>query len=628
MYYKYIILLSIISVAFSQVSVSQIERLQNEKLDDLRRELIEQRVENEVKSLNDKPITTVSINNQNSNSSLNEYFGYDYFSRNINFYDNIPTPADFMLGPGDEIIISIWGEVNSREKLLINKDGLIYFENIGFINLSNKSLQEATSTLKEEMSKIYSTLTDGSSNLMVELGQVKSINVYFSGQIKNPGINVIHPFSDILSAIVQAGGINREGSLRNIQIIRSNEVVETIDFYKFFISGKNNFSKTKILDNDVIHIPNVEKRVKISGEISNPGFYEIHSEDNLNKLIDYAGGLNATASSSAIIDVVIPIEKRDSDDYAYSSKNVNLSQAKNIYLNNGDEVDILKISNVSTKVEVLGRVKTPGFFSFNSNLREVLDLAGGFDDPFFKQTIILDQIVVLRKDSSQYYGKEFLVTYENSEKFALEPDDKIFIYENTNYRNSQIYKVEGEINKPGVYPLRKGITLSEAIAQAGGITEFGNINNISVVKELKTLSDTGEIIVTEDMVNNLSDDFELSANIKITILPQENVISVFGNVYSPGLIALDRNISLSKAIELAGGYKPYTMKKRVYVKRVNGEIDKSHFFRGRLKRIYPGDTIFVPVNPNPDTFDITSFIADLSTTLANIAAILIVIDNN
>ena len=88
------------------------------------------------------------------------------------------------------------------------------------------------------MSKIYSTLTDGSSNLMVELGQVKSINVYFSGQIKNPGINVIHPFSDILSAIVQAGGINREGSLRNIQIIRSNEVVETIDFYKFFISGK------------------------------------------------------------------------------------------------------------------------------------------------------------------------------------------------------------------------------------------------------------------------------------------------------------------------------------------------------------------------------------------------------
>ena len=168
--------------------------MQNEKLDDLRRELIEQKVENEVKSINDKPITTVSISNQNSNSSLNEYFGYDYFSRNINFYDNIPTPADFILGPGDEIIISIWGEVNSREKLLINKDGLIYFENIGFINLSNKSLEEATSTLKEEMSKIYSTLTDGSSNLMVELGQVKSINVYFSGQIKNPGINVIHPF--------------------------------------------------------------------------------------------------------------------------------------------------------------------------------------------------------------------------------------------------------------------------------------------------------------------------------------------------------------------------------------------------------------------------------------------------
>ena len=103
---------------------------------------------------------------------------------------------------------------------------------------------------------------------------------------------------------------------------------------------------------------------------------------------------------------------------------------------------------------------------------------------------------------------------------------------------------------------------------------------------------------------------------------------VDGNVYSPGLIALERVTSMSRAIELAGGYKPYSLKKQAYVKRANGRIEKAGFFNGRAKRVFPGDTVFVPVDPNPSEFDITTFVADLSSTLANIAAILIIADNN
>ena len=168
----------------------------------------------------------------------NNYFGYNYFERDINFFDNIPTPSDFKLGPGDEIVLSLWGETNSRESFLINKEGLIYYESIGFINLSNKTLKEAESILLKELSSIYSTLQDESSQtqLMLELGKLKSINVYFSGQVNNPGVHLIHPFSDIFSAIVQIGGINFDGSLRNIEIIRSNTVVAQIYFYSFFKS--------------------------------------------------------------------------------------------------------------------------------------------------------------------------------------------------------------------------------------------------------------------------------------------------------------------------------------------------------------------------------------------------------
>ena len=164
---------------------------------------------------------------------------------------------------------------------------------------------------------------------------------------------------------------------------------------------------------------------------------------------------------------------------------------------------------------------------------------------------------------------------------------------------------------------------------AGGITENGSLKSISIFQEFTSIDDSGNVSVSQSPVGNAKLNFILSANSVVKVLPFESVIRVEGNVYSPGLIAInDNSVSMYKAIELAGGRKPYTLKKSSYVLRANGEIDKSNFFRGRLKRVYPGDTVVVPVDPDPDSFDITTFIADLSTTLANIAAILIVIDNN
>ncbi len=244
---KYVIFLSLLNVVFGQISMSDINKLSNEQLDLIRDEL---RGGSDSSTINNNEIDntetaleTVDIQTSLDVDPLNPYFGYNYFKRNINFFDNIPTPSDFKLGPGDELIISLWGETNSREKFVINKEGLIYYKNIGFINLSNKTLEEAELVLVEELSRIYSTLQDknNGTKLMLELGQLKSINVYFSGQIQNPGINLIHPFSDIFSAIVQAGGVKESGSLREVQLIREGNVILTVDFYSFFMNGKNDF---------------------------------------------------------------------------------------------------------------------------------------------------------------------------------------------------------------------------------------------------------------------------------------------------------------------------------------------------------------------------------------------------
>ena len=627
---KYVIFFSLLNVIFGQISMSDINKLSNNQLDLIRQELqgraISENSDN-TESIDIIP-ETVSIE-PNTSSVDNLYFGYNYFKRDINFFDNIPTPSDFKLGPGDEIILSLWGETNSRERFIINKEGLIYYENIGFINLSNKTLEEAEGVLIEELANIYSTLKNQNNptKLMLELGQLKSINVYFSGQIENPGINLVHPFSDVFSAIVQAGGITNNGSLRKIQIIRSNKIIEVVDFYSFFTKGKDNFSKIRILDGDVIHIPEFAIRVEVQGETLNQGFFELNEDESISDLISYTGGFSEKASSSAVLDMIIPFTERTSDDNARISMNINLKDSKNIKITNGTILNVLAIGDVETKVEIFGRVKFPGAYPASSNLKSILDIAGGFNDPLYRKTIRDDGIVVVRKDKNQFYGLEFKIPYSESEKFNLIPGDRIFVYENTMYNNLLSISIKGEVNKRGNFQLKSGMTVKDAIDFAEGFSPLANKDAITVTEVFTSIDDAGNEIEESTQVKDANLDFELTAGSVVNVLPLENVVSVQGNVYNPGLITFAKAKTVNKYINLAGGPKPNTLSTRIYVKRANGRIKKVTLLQGIGTIVKPGDTIFVPVNPDPQNFDITSFIADIATTLANLAAILVIIDN-
>tara|TARA_X000000368_G_C23055216_1_gene723524 strand:+ start:1609 stop:3558 length:1950 start_codon:yes stop_codon:yes gene_type:complete len=644
----YILFLGLFNIVFTQTPLD-IKRLSNSQLDALKKELSQSETnQDDLDFKQPAKLNEVIVKSEseiNKPEDIEDYFGYDYFYNEINFFDNIPTPSDFKLGPGDEIIISLWGQTNSRETFIINKEGLIYYKNLGFINISNKTLKEAELLLRNELSKIYSSLNnqDDGTQIMLELGQLKSINVFLTGNINKPGIHLVHPFSDVFTSLVQAGGVDTNGSLRNVEIKRDNKTIAIVDFYTFFLSGINSFSNTRILDGDIIHVPPVSNRIKIEGEIINSGFYELLDTESLSTLLEYGGGVKPTASNKAILESIAPISGRESDDVAKTSLTINLSNSHQAVLSNGSTVRILPIADNDTQVIVYGRVTLPGEYPVfknidsvdskqtlkKSSLKDVLDQAGGFDDPIFRKTID-ESIVVLRLDESNFFAKEFTISYANSQDFTLEINDQIFVYENPNYSRGFTYTINGEVNRPGTYPLKPGISLSEAINTAGGITELGSINSLSVTKSFTRFDENGNEIVETELVGNIDLNFTITDKNIISVKPKTNVIRVLGNVYNPGLVAHSgkRSMSMSNAIELAGGYKPNSLKRNSYVIRANGEIEKANIFRGNAKRIFPGDAIFVPLDPEPDEFNITNFIADLSTTLANIAAILVIADNN
>jgi len=637
MYKKYIILFIILSFANGQtlpmggsVTNSELDLLKDQLKTDATIAAEEELTAFEDTDLDDD-IKEISITTTEDPFSRLDYFGYTYFQRDINFFDNVPTPINFKLGSGDKIVLSLWGERNIQETFTINREGSIYYEKVGFINLANKTLEEAEEILTSRLASTYATLKDkdNPTQLSLSLGKIKSINVYFTGHVSSPGIHLIHPFSDIFSSIVQAGGITENGSLRSVEIVRNGQVIHTIDFYYFLISGKGDFSNIRLLDGDVIHVPTILSRSEIMGSVYNPAFYELLPNETLGDLIRYSGGLTPNASSFINLDIIEPAETRISDDNAVSGKIVNIKDAPNFKLNNGTTVYVEFIQDVATRVRVMGQVKSPGYYPA-TNLKEVLDIAGGFNDPLYRPSIRDDEIIVLRKDNSQFYGLEFKIPYSESAEFNLIPDDKIFVYEDANYNNTFTIRVEGEVNKSGTYAYSKNMTVLDAINLAEGFTDVANKEAFTVIKETSVTSLDGfEETTTQEPVQAATLDYQIDENSVIVVERIQNVITVSGNVYTPGLVTYNKGDTINDYINRSGGFLKNTLKSDIYIKRVNGKITRAQTrLKRSLIRVRPGDLIVIPADPTPQDFDATQFTSDVVSILTNLATIIFIIDSN
>ena len=315
-------------------------------------------------------------------------FGYNIFSTSPTAFEtslNVPVPANYVVGPGDEIIITMWGETQLERTLTVSKEGNIYIPDAGLINVNGLSIQGLRQKLFNILSKTYSSLNasangEARTNLDVATGTLRTVKIYVLGEVSKPGGYTLPSLSTSFTALYYSGGPTLNGSLRNVKILRNGETISVIDLYDYLTKGDKS-TDVNLEDGDIIFVPPVGKRVALAGQVFRPAVYELKQGDMLKDLIAYAGGLDFNAYFGRVhIERVIPFDQRN--EFTNNIMDIDLNfptvddlRNSNYSLEDGDVVNILRINNKpENRVTIKGSVRKPGVYELSSNIMTVRDL--------------------------------------------------------------------------------------------------------------------------------------------------------------------------------------------------------------------------------------------------------------
>ena len=547
------------------------------------------------------------------------HFGYDFITRRdtVAFWENLPTPVNYLLGPGDELVISLWGETQLREAYTISRDGKIYDEKVGLLNLTGKSINEARQYLKDQYGRIYATLKGQKTTTFmdVSLGELRSINVNFVGQVKYPGVYPIHPFSTVITGLIQAGGVDTTGSLRAIKIKRDGLAEETVDLYNYLIKGEIS-SNIQLRDQDIVVIPPRVSIVKIDSAVVTPRIYEAIPGETVYDLIQYAGGQKHDASETVGIHKIKPKSER-TNGVSYEAHYVDFESTKLIPANNIDRIEVRHLFRELQQVEIIGQVKMPGVYHYYGGMtfEDLVLLGGGVNDSTFWKSIYHDQAEIIRRNPQTRYDEVIEVNLlENisgngKADIVLQNLDRVVIHANLNYFKKENVQILGEVKIPGDYPLlQNGESLQSLISRAGGFTD-------------KSFEDGIEIYRDSLRVAWKNMNLPLMAGDSVVVREKPGTIFVTGEVYNPGLIEFDSRKSLKNYINLAGGPTKDGDKNDVIIIYANGEvIPKKRFSSPKVK---DGATIIVNQQEPTEPFDPTQFANTTLSLLSSLATIIV-----
>lgn len=507
-------------------------------------------------------------------------YGHQVFnSQSLTFEpsENLATPQNYRLGPGDEVVIDIWGTSEDHMRQTISPEGSIMISQIGPVYLNGLTIKDANQHIKSAFSRKYAGMNDAETDIQVTLGQVRTIQVDILGEVATPGTFRMSPFSSVFHALYRAGGINDIGSLRNIQVLRNGKKVAGVDIYDYLFKGKTS-GNIRLQEGDVIIVPPYEQLVNIDGNVKRPMYYEIKPDETVKSLLDYAGGFTGDAYGG----MVRLSRQSGTENELY---NIDRGEFATYRLQDGDIITVGTIlDRYANRVELKGAVYRPGMFAIGDGLktvRDLIDKADGVTEDAYTDRVLLyregpeKQLEVVALDLKDILrGAAPDITLKRNDMLVVSSVNEL-------EERGDVY-IGGQVARPGAYPYAANSTVEDLIFQAGGLLEGASTARVDISRRIVDPSAT-------EATNQLAQEFAVSIENGLAVGKGKGFrLKPYDRVEvrrSPGY-APQETVAIDGEVLFAG---TYTLRKRnerlsEFVTRAGGLIDGAYIKGAHLSR--------------------------------------------
>ena len=516
--------------------------------------------------------------------SRKQVFGRAIFrTQNLTFEPNVnlATPQDYRLGPGDEVIIDVWGANQTTLRETISPDGYIHIPDLGPILLNGMDIAHAMEYLKQKLAQIYAASAE---NIQISLGNARTIQVNVMGEVVQPGTYALSSFSTVFHALYRAGGVTTIGSLRNVMVSRNGKVIAHLDVYPFILKGKN-ADDIRLQEGDMVIVPPYDALVEIQGKVKRPMIYEMKSDESMETLLKYAGNFSADAYRNHV-----SVIRRSGKEYSVAT--VDRNDFTRFRVQNGDVVTVDSILNrYANRLEIKGAVYHPGVYEFSGKLNTVRQLVekaeGIMADAFTARAVLYRQRENLTSEVLPVNIEGILAG--TSPDIPLRKNDVLYIPSIHDLKDRGNIHIFGEVGNPGEYPYADNMTLEDLIITAGGLKEAASIVRVDIARRVK---DTQSLQMTDTIGQNFSfglkDGFVIDGKPGFVLQPYDQVfvrrspnyheqqhVTVNGEVLYHGIYTLtDKNERISKLIAKAGGVTNYAYVRGAKLTRIANEEER------------------------------------------------------
>ncbi len=492
-------------------------------------------------------------------------FGSELFTTNSMVFEpnlRIPAPSNYILGPDDEIIISIYGYSEKQYNLKVTEQGEVYIPNVGPVLVNGLSIEQAAEKIKSKLaSTIYRAINSGQTKVQISLGKIRSVRVTVIGQAKKPGNFTVSSLTTLYNILFLCGGPTPMGSYRDIEIIRGNDVKKTADLYDFLVDG-NQKNNILLQEGDVIRIPYYKNRITLSGNVKREGKFEMLENETFADLLKYSGGFTDNAYRGAVTLLRITETKKQIID-------IESSQYNSFKTNGSDEYIVGKLQEeFENRISISGSVLRPGPYQLSQGMtvNDLIQKAGGITvDAFTKRASIFRYF---KNKMPSVFSINLDSVLNFNEKIFLNKDDSLAIHSIFEFNDKYTVSVEGNVRQPGMVQWRDNLTLRDLLLAVGGLSESGDSSNIEISRRIKNANvdkaNHNESKVFNINISSESDSYndaflEPFDMVVVKTLPGYSVqrsVLVLGEVKSPGRYGLQKSGDrISDVVNRTGGFK-------------------------------------------------------------------------